>query len=292
MEFELYGFDKSSRMNSKLNDHFQNKQSLLKLLIVLLVAICSTSLYSQEPISKRETSHTLQALETFQEIVSQYRPNEVLNYDKAREVMYTEIYNVNDTITCMYTGYKLPLSHADKNPIGHLMKFNPLKSIIAEHSYPKSKGAKEGKAKSDMHHLFPVRLGVNVARYNHPFALISEEDCTAWFSADTRTTDLPKDAHHNYAQKSNGQFAPRDDFKGNVARAVFYFYTIYRKEAVSADSNFFELQRQTLLEWHKQDPVDALELQRTYRIAQYQDGKANPFVLDETLATTLYASSK
>ncbi|MFN8329951.1 MAG: hypothetical protein U0T81_01815 [Saprospiraceae bacterium] len=37
-----------------------------------------------------------------------------------------------------------------------------------------------------------------------------------------------------------------------------------------------------------QDPVDSLEWKRTFMISQYQDGKANPFVLDCTLPQRCY----
>lgn len=169
----------------------------------------------------------------------------------------------------MYTGYKLRLSQKDKKPIAHLMRLNPLKSIITEHSYPKSKGAKEGNAKSDMHHLFPVRLGVNVARYNHPFAAVSDEECLTWFASDSNYKRKPKQRSQNIAKKGRDTFEPQDSFKGNVARAVFYFYTIYKPQALQADTSFFDLQKEILLEWHTQDPVDDQELKRTHLIATH-----------------------
>lgn len=223
-------------------------------------------------------------------LVENYKPKQVLSYDEAREVMYTQIYNVNDTVSCMYTGYKLPLSHTEENPILKLMKLNLFNSIIAEHSFPKSKGAHDGNAKSDMHHLFPVRLGVNVSRYNHPFGEVKVEECDVWYSANEKYKSEPDETDSIFAKEGNEKFEPQDSFKGNVARAVFYFYTMYQEQADLADDSFFELQLPTLLAWHKQDPVDELELKRTHLIANYQSGKANPFVLDETLAERLYGS--
>ncbi|MEY3053095.1 MAG: hypothetical protein RLY31_2880, partial [Bacteroidota bacterium] len=83
---------------------------------------------------------------------------------------------------------------------------------------------------------------------------------------------------------------PREDHKGNVARAMFYFYTMYREQADDADPDFFDLQRETLCQWHYADPVDSLEHARSLMIAAYQDGLANPFVLDCTTATRSYCS--
>ncbi|GHC63739.1 hypothetical protein GCM10008083_31320 [Ulvibacter litoralis] len=221
-------------------------------------------------------------------LVANYKPLKVLDYEAARKVLFTEIYNENDTITCVYTNYKLPVSKTEDNPISKLIKLNPLKSIIAEHSYPRSKGAKSGNGKSDMHHLFPVRLGVNVARYNHPFANIPDDKCIAWYDEDERYQSKPSEDDGNCAKKTKEAFEPQDNFKGNVARAVFYFYTMYMEEALTEDEAFFELQRETLLQWHLDDPVDKAELKRTYLIAAYQSNRANPFVLDKTLAIRLY----
>ncbi|MEM0516868.1 endonuclease [Aequorivita flava] len=221
-------------------------------------------------------------------LVENYKPKQVLNYDEARAVMYTQIYNINDSVSCMYSGYKLPLSKSEKKPVLQLLKLNVFNSIIAEHSYPKSKGASSGNAKSDMHHLFPVRLGVNVSRYNHPFGNVQDTECDVWYTAHEKYKSKPDKTDAICAKEGNGKFEPQDSFKGNVARAVFYFYTMYREEANLADASFFELQRETLLIWHKQDPVDALELERTHSIASYQSGKPNPFVLDATLAERLY----
>ncbi|MBK9336242.1 MAG: endonuclease [Lewinellaceae bacterium] len=76
--------------------------------------------------------------------------------------------------------------------------------------------------------------------------------------------------------------------KGDIARAIFYFYTMYTAEALTADQNFFSLQRSTLCQWHDQDRADSTELVKTLRIAPYQENKPNPFVLDCTLARRMY----
>ena len=59
-----------------------------------------------------------------------------------------------------------------------------------------------------------------------------------------------------------------------------YFYTIYNNVA---DNNFWNVQKQTLFDWHYYDPVDQIEANRTWSIASYQDGLPNHFVLDPTL---------
>jgi hypothetical protein len=75
--------------------------------------------------------------------------------------------------------------------------------------------------------------------------------------------------------------------KGDVARAAFYFVTTYPNRA---DFTFFDEQKETLLDWHEQDPVDATEMRRNLIQAGYQDNVVNPFVLDSTLADRAYGS--
>jgi hypothetical protein len=65
---------------------------------------------------------------------------------------------------------------------------------------------------------------------------------------------------------------------------------MYKGQADAADPNFFESQRQTLCNWHLQDPVNEPEWNRTWLIAQYQSGKPNPFVLDCTLPERCYCA--
>ncbi|MBK8702092.1 MAG: endonuclease [Saprospiraceae bacterium] len=44
--------------------------------------------------------------------------------------------------------------------------------------------------------------------------------------------------------------------KGDIARSMFYIYTIYRELVAPEDPNYFPLQVATLCQWHLADPVD------------------------------------
>jgi len=65
---------------------------------------------------------------------------------------------------------------------------------------------------------------------------------------------------------------------------MFYFNAIYNDVA---DQNFWELQKDDLLDWNYLDEVDPEELERTWGIASYQDNP-NPFVLDNSLALRIW----
>ena len=153
-----------------------------------------------------------------------------------------------------------------------------------EHAYPQSKGAADGNARSDMHHLFPARIPVNEARGDVPYLDIPDAQTQKWFRGAQVFLTMPAQNKDLYAEFRTGSFEPRESVKGDLARAVFYFYTMYRSQANLADPNFFELQRPTLCQWDAQDPADAAELVKTWRIAPYQEGKPNPFIVDCTLA--------
>ena len=215
----------------------------------------------------------------------EFRPSQVLSYGEARTEMYSKIYNVQDSVECVYSGYSLALSPDDFDPIGTLSRNGSSNGINCEHTFPQSKGAGAGNPRSDMHHLFPARARVNEARLNFPFDEVDDRTTLTWFVEDREQSSTPGDNIDAYSELGFNSFEPREIHKGNVARAIFYFYTIYREVA---DADFFGEQRKVLCEWHYNDPVDSLEWFRNNMIAEYQDDKRNPFVLDCSLAARTY----
>lgn len=211
----------------------------------------------------------------------EFRPSNVLSYSEARELMYTEFYNDHDSVTCVYSGYQLYLDPGSQDPIGELFRNGDPNGINCEHTFPQSKGAGSGNPRSDMHHLFPTRSRVNEARLNYPFSEIDDRNTDDWFYKDMQRTSIPTMNIDAWSELGDEVFEPREDHKGNVARAVFYFYAVYRDVA---DASFFSSQRETLCEWHYLDPVDEKEWVNNIRIASFQSDKRNPFILDCTLA--------
>ncbi|MCS6927970.1 MAG: endonuclease [Saprospiraceae bacterium] len=224
----------------------------------------------------------------YQALVAAYKPTVVLDYANARDTMFARVYAADDdSVRCIYSTHTLFLDRT-KNPRQYLYQNGGPLGISTEHAYPQSKGAGSGNARSDMHHLFPARVPVNEARSNKPFAEIPDEQTLQWFYKTFTLSAKPAINDHLYSESNNAYFEPREAAKGDVARAVFYFYTMYTTEALNADPNFFESQRATLCQWHYQDRADSVELRKTWRIAPYQQNKPNPFILDCTLARRLY----
>ena len=204
---------------------------------------------------------------------------------QARTEMYSKIYNVGDSVECVYSGHKLFLEPSNPDPIGTMSRNGSSNGINCEHTFPQSKGAGAGNPRSDMHHLFPTRARVNEARLNYPFSEVIDRTTQSWFVRNREQSSIPSSNRDDYSELGFEKFEPRELHKGNAARAVFYFYAIYREVA---DSDFFGDMRATLCDWHNLDPVDSLEWERNKMIASYQDDKRNPFVLDCSLAFRTY----
>ncbi|NOX90528.1 MAG: T9SS type A sorting domain-containing protein [Calditrichaeota bacterium] len=241
----------------------------LLLLFVLVV-------YGQETIFPGLTGQEL-----IDSLRANYKPATVLSYDDARDVMFSEIDNYSDSVSGVYSGYTIYIDPAVDPSTD---AYN--KGMNTEHTWPQSKGTDSGNARSDLQHLFPCRAEVNSSRSNDPFADIPDADTDKWWRDDYYLTTIPTSYIDEYSEKDYaGWFEPREDHKGNAARAIFYIYTMYKEQL---DTSFFYIQKETLRRWHYQDTVDAREAERNNRIAPYQDNKKNPFILDSTLVRRAY----
>jgi len=69
---------------------------------------------------------------------------------------------------------------------------------------------------------------------------------------------------------------------------MFYFYTIYNNVA---SQDFWNLQYQTLIDWHFYDLPDQTEINRTNSIASYQ-GNVNPYVVDPSIVGRAFLVSQ
>ena len=227
-------------------------------------------------------------------LATAYRPSGLLSYNEARDTMYSKVYRDTDgNVTCLYTGHTIFLP-PDVDPSAFLYNNSDLNGITAEHLYPQSKGAGEGDARSDMHSLVPAIWRVNEARSNYPFGEVPDDETDHWYAYTEDLEEIPTTDIDNYSERLNGgfgnpgRFEPRETVKGDVARAVFYFYTMYKKEADDADPDYFYEMKDILFEWHQQDPVDSLEYVLNFEKAKYQQGKLNPYILDCTLVKRAY----
>ena len=248
---------------------------------ILLGLIISTG-YSQTVIGEGMTGQEL-----WDYIVSNYKTTTTLGYGGSRDTMYAVIdLRDGNQLSCVYSGYTITLD-LSQDPSTNAYE----QGINCEHTFPQSMGAADEPMKSDIHHLFPTKSNVNSSRGNDPFEEIPDEETHIWYRNDYSQTDIPTEFIDEYAEKYNPpdqteeRFEPREDQKGNTARAMFYFYAMYSDVA---NDEFWELQKETLMDWHYYDEADEIESARTWKIAEYQDGLPNPFVLDSTLAGRIW----
>ena len=251
--------------------------------IILLLFTISAFGQLHEPVFPN-----LRGEELAESLVREFRPTSFLSSADSKDVLYSEIYKLNDSVRCVYTNHALYLPEG-VDPSVHLFMNSSADGINLEHTYPRSKGA-DGNAGNDMHNLFPTRTPVNSDRGNLPFGEIRDSETQDWYFLNQKTNRIPTQNINLYSERTSGFFEPQENHKGNVARAMIYLYTMYEQQALSDDPLFFDSQISTLCEWHKLDPVDSLEWERTFLIANHQSGKANPFVLDSTLTERLYCN--
>ncbi len=257
--------------------------------IILLVAFWSIGLplnaqYQQQILFPGQQDNIL-----LQSLANAFKPGAVLSYSEARDTMFAIIYQQNDSLRCVYTEHRLFLDPT-LDPTQAVFMNGADDGINTEHTWPQAFGAGVGAPRSDMNHLFPTRIAVNGARGNLPFADINDQQTENWFYLNQNVQSIPSQHIDRYSELSVDRFEPREDHKGNVARAMFYFYTMYRAQADAGNPSYFESQRIDLCNWHLQDPVDSLEWHRAQLIAHYQDDRANPFVLDCTLPQRTYCA--
>ena len=246
--------------------------------IILFIWLLFEFLISQTIIGPGLTRVNL-----FDYLNTNYKTSTTLGYNQARDVMYSIIDLEDDnTLKGIYTNYTITIDpNQDPRPQTNAQNMN------CEHSWPQSMGAGSEPQKSDLHHLYPCRGNVNSSRGNKPYAEIDDNDTDKWWRFDYYETSIPSQYIDEFSEvdNDNDKFEPREIVKGNIARGMFYFFTIYNDEA---DHNFFEEQKYFLNLWDKQDPVDDIELARTLSIATYQDDIVNPFVIDSTLVKRIW----
>ena len=220
-------------------------------------------------------------------IINGYKTSTTLGYNTARDTMYSIIDSENGSVSCIYTDFSVDLIPGTDPSITMYEG-----GINCEHSWPQSMGASSEPMKSDLHHLFPCKDNVNSSRGNNPYSDIVDNLTDSWFYLDQNLEYIPSNTvidnySESYTSSNNDQFEPKENSKGNIARAMFYFNTIYES---TADQDFFNLQKNILFQWHYNDFPNEIELNRTWVIASYQDDIPNPFVIDPTLIWRVYFS--
>ncbi len=198
----------------------------------------------------------------------------------AREVMWAVIDVHGGRLECIYTGRTVAGEDPTAPPLGTAVApaidTTPNQDcrmpdgtavpggcvFNAEHSWPRSQGADSGPAESDLHHLFPAYDMANNRRSNYAFGVTT---CVA------NACEWAENGSELGARDDGTKvFEVRLRYRGDIARAQFYFAVRYQK-AIAAPVEA------TLRAWHADDPPDDEERARNDAIEGWQHNR-NPFV--------------
>jgi len=252
---------------------------LLTLIIALLLTF--SLVQAQELIGEG-----LSGEELIDYLQQNFQVTNSLGYGDARDVMYGQIDNHDLQLTCVYTSYTIDLdpSQGDPSQLAYAQHIN------CEHTWPQGMFDQHEPMRSDMHHLFATWETANSARANYQFAEIPDEQTNNWYyNANVSSTPPAEDVRDLASELRSGtSFEPPEAHKGDVARAIFYMWTIYQdRSEFSDDAPFFNGMKDQLLEWHYLDLPDEGEIARSTAIGDEQ-GNRNPFVHDSTLVRRAY----
>ncbi len=147
-----------------------------------------------------------------------------------------------------------------------------------EHIVPQSVFDSASPMVSDAHFVVPTDGYVNGRRSNYPFGEVSDPTWTS-----TNGSKVGPNSTSGYVDTV---FEPIDEFKGDIARMLFYFATRYEDQVASwshpmfngtSDQVFSDWFLDILLDWNQQDPVSQREIDRNNAVYEYQNNR-NPFI--------------
>ncbi len=197
------------------------------------------------------------------------RGQRLLGYTSARDSLYAFIDRGNRPwIVDLYTG---------REAVGVTTRASAAANRInTEHTWPRSFGAENDPSLSDLHHLFSSDETANSQRSNFPFGIV--RGTVLWTSSNPPT---PGDvSRRGYANGNSGVivFEPRRSVRGDIARALLYFYTRYNAQRPGGyNLGNFAFERDLLVAWAREDPPDAWERARNEGIFRAQ-GNRNPYI--------------
>ncbi len=148
-----------------------------------------------------------------------------------------------------------------------------------EHIIPQSLFKEARPMVSDIHHIPPTDGKVNGMRSNYPFGMVNT---ASWTSLNGSKVGASSSAGYG-----GTVFEPINEFKGDIARMVFYFVTRYESKLStfstgnllggSAYPGLQNWELNVLLAWHNADPVSQREIDRNNAAYTFQ-GNRNPYI--------------
>lgn len=167
-----------------------------------------------------------------------------------------------------------------------------------EHTFPQSwfGGSSSHPMRADAFHVLPSDKKVNGIRGNLSFGEVSSANYTSQNGSKRGTSSI--------TGPTGDVFEPADEFKGDIARGLFYVATRYQDEIGSWETNnagadnmldgsndkvFESWALQMLYDWHINDPVSQKEIDRNNAIFTHQNNR-NPFIDHPEYINSIWSS--
>lgn len=195
-----------------------------------------------------------------------------------------------------------------------------------EHTVPQSWFGKKDPMVADVFHIYPTDAHANNHRSSHLYGEVYPKGSGSTWSHDGYSeygalgntykdaTDLANSKYtydgkeYTLVAYSGTVYEPKDEFKGDLARGIFYMATRYASPETNDGTDCSTWQNKSnpshfgggtddkfgltpytvalLLKWHRQDPVSEKELLRNeviygntkYNKSNYKQGNRNPFI--------------
>ena len=256
-----------------------------------IIILCSVSLFAEQmPEGFYNSANGTKDNELKTTLKSLVRKRTAISYgDETWEVFYYSDRNVEGYCMDMYCDTWNKFTTPGEKVSG----------CNIEHSFAKSWwGGAENDAYKDCYHLNPSNSTANSARSNYPLGVPVKEIKTA---GSLRIGKI----HHDSLNVDFWVFEPKDEYKGDFARAYFYMATCFGKDIngnvdvvckkyngwrtdnkdvgskfAMQNDNYLEFQpweAELLIKWHRQDPVSVKEIKRADAVSNFQHNR-NPYI--------------
>lgn len=180
------------------------------------------------------------------------------NYREVKNIFWEKLYPSGHTLYCRANILTTPTK---KINIEHVFPMAWVKNSLQCGTRDECRANSNlfNEIEADLHNLYPVLAKLNYDRQAYRFGIIKGEDRRYGDKC-----DFEVDEHYRVAE-------PRPGIRGEVARAMFYMESRYKKLSL------FKKQADILLKWHFKDLPSEEEKWRNDKIEQIQ-GNRNPFI--------------
>lgn len=205
-----------------------------------------------------------------------YKDHKVVSYKQSRIIMYNQVDCEDGHINLIYGDNTYDWKCGGSSI--------PSATVVnAEHIVPQSFFGKKNPMVSDLHHLFSAPSKLNNRRSNYVFKQMDYDQCLEFCRDNSCSTTRPSNPdEYSCLGNDKKSWMPIKKDRGTVARAIFYFFTMYDDVDISrvGDVNTFK-------QWNRDFPPSDADKLRNYNINMTQ-GNSNPYIEDYTLVEKVF----